>query len=163
MEMNHFRKKFYARLNVLLGSVLAMLGFSSCDDGPFNSVDLYGCPYANFDVKGTVLSEEGETLQGVTVTTKEVYQSEDGKEMAGESTKSGTDVKGMYRHRGSWGGHPSEVGHLLRVVVEDPRGVYASDSMDVQLTRTAKGKDDWCQGTDEGTADFRLKKNEEKE
>lgn len=156
MTAKNMRKSFYGMLNLMLAPVLAILGFSGCD----NEVCLYGCPYAKYDVKGTVLNEEGEQLEGVKVTPKEIYKYDDfeGCEVCKATS---TDSKGQYQATGSWGGYMP--GSVLRIVVEDPQHVYASDSVDVTLTRTNKDKDDWCEGTDVGTADFRLKRNDSNE
>lgn len=159
MTAKDMRKKFYAMLNMLLAPVLAMLGFNGCDNA-FNGVCLYGVPYAKYDVKGTVLNEEGEQLEGMKVTPKEIYTFEnfEGCEVLKATS---TDSKGQYQTSGSWSGYSP--GSVLRIVVEDPQHVYATDSVDITLKRTNKGKDDWCEGTDVGTADFRLKRNDSNE
>lgn len=160
MSAKDMRKKFYALLNLLLAPVLAMLGFSGCDN---NVVCLYGSPYAKYDVKGTILNEEGKQLEGMKVTSKEIYTNENVEGYFGhELNTTSTDSKGQYQATGNWTGfHPGNT--LLRIVVEDPQHVYATDSVDVTLKRTDKDKDDWCQGTDVGTADLRLKRNDSNE
>lgn len=161
MTAKDMRKKFYAMLNILLAPVLAMLGFSGCDT--FNEVDLYGCPYVKYDVKGTILNEKGERLEGMKVTPKEIHTYDNLEGYYAHDLKStSTDSKGQYHASGNWTGHyPLSVS--LRIVVEDPQHVYATDSVDVKLTRTNKDKGDWCEGTDEGTADLRLKRNDSNE
>ena len=162
MSRKHLTKLFYAKLNVLLGAVFTMLGFNNCDS-IFNGEYLYGSPYAKFDVKGTVTDSDGKSLESVNVTTKEVVK-EDGKELyAYEIKTTSTDTNGRYQQQGSWSGYPDENYNTLRVVVTDPNGVYAPDSVEVKLTRTAKDRDAWCEGTDVGTADFRLKRLDDKE
>lgn len=158
METKNSRKRFYAKLNVLLGSVLTMLGFNGCGENPFSSVCLYGTPYTNFNVKGTVLSEEGDKLEGMTVTTKEVLKAQDTVMWFNVLQQSNTDQQGRYQHQGRWYPYVVDDSRALRVVVEDPKGAYAADSVDVELTHTKEGKGDWCDGTDVGTADFRLKR-----
>lgn len=161
MIAKDIKKKFYGLLNTVLASVLTMLGLSGCD--AFNEVDLYGSPYAKYDVKGTILNEEGEQLEGMKVTPKEIH-TYDGLEgyYAYELESTNTDSKGQYHASGNWTGHyPFSVN--LRIVVEDPQHVYATDSVDVTLTRTNKDKGEWCVGTDEGTADLRLKRNDSNE
>lgn len=158
MEPKNIRKRLYAKLNVLLGSVLTMLGFNGCGENPFNSVCLYGTPYANFDVKGAVLNEDGDKLEGMKVTTKEVYQEQNTVVWANVLQQSSTDARGRYQHQGRWYPHGVDDSQVLRVVVEDPKGAYAADSVDVELTHTKEGKGDWCDGTDVSTADFRLKR-----
>lgn len=161
MIAKDIKKKFYGLLNTVLASVLTMLGLSGCD--AFNEVDLYGSPYAKYDVKGTIINEEGEQLEGMKVTPKEIH-TYDGLEgyYAYELESTSTDSKGQYHASGTWTGHyPYSIN--LRIVIEDPQHVYATDSVDVTLTRTNKNKGEWCVGTDEGTADLRLKRNDSNE
>lgn len=155
--LTRLKKLMFARLNVLLGAVLTLLGFSNCEK-QFNEVCLYGQPYARYDIKGTILNEEGEKLAGMDVTVKFVY-GVDGEEYYDDwkQDQTKTDVKGNYECQGSY------TNGDIRIVVEDPGGVYAPDSAMVKLERTKEGKDDWCIGTDVGRADFRLKKLENKE
>lgn len=40
-------------INWLLGGLLALLGFTTCDGG----ADMYGCPHAKFTIKGKVINE----------------------------------------------------------------------------------------------------------
>mgnify|MGYP003310211746 CR=1 FL=1 len=155
------KKWFLRKLNLLLGGVLSLLGFSSCGDvingldDPFNGVCLYGSPYAMYDVKGAVLNTEGKKLEGMKVTVKQVCQ-DDVWYMSCPLDTLRTDNKGEYESNKRWSGY----NETMRIVVEDPNGVYAADSADVVLTRTDKDKGSWCHGTDEGTADFKLKKND---
>lgn len=157
MIAKNIKKKFYRMLNTVLASVLTMLGLSDCDNA-FNEVYLYGSPYAKYDVKGTVLNEEGEQLEGMKVTPKEIYTYDNVEGYYGHELQStSTDGKGQYQATGNWIGF-RQGSTLLRIVVEDPQHVYATDSVDVTLKRTNKDKGDWCQGTDVGTADLRLKR-----
>lgn len=157
-------------LNVLLGTVLTLLGFSSCrggnDEGVFPWEVLYGSPYANFDVRGAVLNEAGDRLEGMTVTAKEVFEpeSENGCPWSYEVARTKTDASGQYLQHGTWTGGEIREDVGLRIVVEDPRGEYAADSVDVRLTHTDKGNEKtWCYGTDVGVADFRLVRTKDKE
>lgn len=145
----------YSKLNALLGVLLTLLGFSSCgNNSPWNEVCEYGMPHANLSVKGKVMDESGASLEGIHVTLKEVYRHED-VEYFDPRYHTSSDAHGQYAHSGIWTGDSPD--HFLRVVAEDPKGVYAADSTDVTLTHTTEGKDGWCTGTDKGTADFRLK------
>ena len=153
----NLQKWMLTRLNLLLSSVLALLGFSSCEgiDGPGDYPCLYGTPYTHFDVKGTVQNADGQVLNGVNVTVKSVYKGE-GVEYPQQIDIVETGADGKYKSFGSWSGFNER--YTLRVVVDDPSGVYESDSTDVKLDRTTEGENEWCWGTDLGTADFTLKK-----
>lgn len=155
--LTRLKKLMFARLNVLLGALLTLLGFSNCEK-QFNEVCLYGQPYARYDIKGTILDEEGNKLAGMDVTVKFVYEF-DGEEYSTDQGRehTTTDLQGNYECQGSY------TNEDIRIVVEDPGGVYAADSVMVKLERIEEGKDDWCIGTDVGRADFRLKKLENKE
>lgn len=155
------RKLFYAKLNALLGVLLTLLGFGSCDvsspwgsNDPWNNACEYGMPHANLSVKGRVMDESGESLEGIKVTLKELHRFED-VEYLHYSQPTTTDAHGQYSHSGTWTGDSPD--QIIRIVAEDPEGVYAADSTDVALTHTTDGKDGWCTGTDTGTADFKLK------
>lgn len=52
-------------LKSLLGSVLAFLGFNSCDVVPGGMMCMYGQPHADFTIKGTVTDEEGKPIEGI--------------------------------------------------------------------------------------------------
>ena len=164
MSRKYLTKLLYARLNVILSIVLAMLGFSNCDN-IFNGEYLYGSPYVprhRYDVKGTVLDEEDHSLEGLTVTVKEVEKNNGSVLYSVGIDQKSTDSNGQYRFQGKWNGSPDSKYNSLRIVVTDPHGVYAADSADVKLTLTDEGKNDVCVGTDVGTADFRLKRLDDK-
>ena len=163
--MRRLKKRCYARINRLLASLLSLLGFNGCDilgvDDPFNPVCLYGQPYAIYNVKGTVLSEEGDKLEGIQMTLKSIYYHEDKEyqQVWWMEKKPTTDKEGQYEYSGE----AYSPNTTLRIVAEDPKGDYAADSTDVTLTVTKEGKDTWCQGTMTGSADFTLKRIENKE
>lgn len=155
------KKHFLQQCNLILGSILALLGFSSCDEEGVlpgrggNEVCLYGTPYAKYDVHGAVLNTEGKQLEGMNVIIKEVFEGSDFSPYIGILDSLKTNQDGSYQGKGRWEDfHKS----TMRVVVEDPSGEYAADSTEVNLKRTNKDKDAWCGGTDTGTANFTLKK-----
>lgn len=165
--MKRLKQLFYAKLNTLLGAVLTLLEFSGCDilgvDDPFNEVCLYGQPYAIYNVKGAVLNDEGDKLEGIEITIKSIYRYEDKEyqKVWWMEKKPTTDKEGKYEYKGNESPYSTDV--IVRVVAEDPKGVYAADSTDVNFTSTDEGKGDWCDGTVKGTADFKLKRLENKE
>ena len=50
--------------NVLAGSMLALLGFESCDRIT-EQPDEYGAPYAEYQIRGTVTDEDGTPVEGI--------------------------------------------------------------------------------------------------
>lgn len=50
--------------NALLGSLLALLGFESCDN-VVETGEEYGAPYATYQIRGTVTNEGGEPIEGI--------------------------------------------------------------------------------------------------
>jgi len=147
------KRWIFGTLNVLLGGLLTLLGFSSCDSSAFNVECLYGQPYTKYSVKGAVLNDEAKPLEGMKVTLKAVYR-EDSVEYVQKQLEVTTGSKGRYEHRGEvYWSDPT-----LRIIVDDPNGVYASDSTDVEPTFSKKDAGDWCMGTYEGEASFSLEK-----
>lgn len=53
----------YFSISSLLTTIISLLGFSSCE----TSMEMYGCPYAEIDLEGTVTDENGKAIEGVQV------------------------------------------------------------------------------------------------
>ena len=137
----------FRKVNALLGAVLALLGCNSCsvEDEPA----LYGCPYAYYQVEGAVLDEAGNPLKDIQVVYKipmydSYYYSLD---------TVYTQADGTFKME-----ERSIDKDSVRVVAEDLNGVYAPDSMNVELSLTKKGKEGWCVGTYVGEAIIKMKK-----
>ena len=54
-------RSFYNRILIV---VLSAIGFSSCID---DSGDEYGCPHADYKIKGTILNEDSEPIENVRI------------------------------------------------------------------------------------------------
>ena len=50
--------------NWLLAGILALLGFSACNDDE-EQPDMYGTPHANFTIKGKVVNDESMPLSRI--------------------------------------------------------------------------------------------------
>ena len=50
--------------NAVLTALLGLLGFESCDS---NGLEEYGCPYADYIIKGVVTDEAGIPIKGIKV------------------------------------------------------------------------------------------------
>ena len=143
--MKQIKKYFTVKWCAMISALLGMLGYSACgskDDEDGLGPCLYGQPHAYFKVEGSVLNEEGKTVEGVKVYVQRHY---------GDTAT--TDQNGKYvfnaKSMGSY--------RLLWVMAEDPSGVYAADS--VGLSPQFEGGDgDWYEGSYSTTHDFTLKK-----
>ncbi|MBR3714078.1 MAG: radical SAM-associated putative lipoprotein [Bacteroidales bacterium] len=141
--MKQIKKYFTVKWCALISALLGMLGYSACgskDDD--DMLCLYGQPHADFKAEGSVLNEEGAPIAGVKVYVRYNY---------GDTTK--TDQNGKYVFKANDFGPTRS----FWVMAEDPSGVYAADS--VQVNADYKGGDgDWYVGSYSTTHDFTLKK-----
>lgn len=67
------KRKLVSRI---LAGTLSVLGFAGCD-GLGGNEDMYGCPIVDFQVKGTVLSEEDVPLEGIRVVVRTAWDNAD--------------------------------------------------------------------------------------
>ncbi|MDO4185322.1 MAG: radical SAM-associated putative lipoprotein [Bacteroidales bacterium] len=161
------KKKVYKVMNLLLGSVVTMLGFESCgDDSPFGGGDVveYGVPHATYRVVGTVTDQNGKPIEGIKVkmivdTPYEVI----------EHGATQTDIKGKYT-TGEWEYANEFLSDNVKVVFNDEDGdanggKFASDTLlmkDLNKTKYANAPkhDHWSSGSFEFSADIKLKKQD---
>ena len=59
-------------LKAILGGLLSLLGFSSCDI--VGGMAMYGQPHADFTVKGTVSDEDGKPIEGIKTVVDSYYE-----------------------------------------------------------------------------------------
>ena len=163
------KKKVYKVMNLLLGSVVTMLGFESCsDDNPFNGGEMpveYGSPHATYRLIGTVTDENGNPIEGI-----KVKVVEDTSEYGGgvyEFTNGTTDGKGKFKTGEAVLSFLSEEEKVVFVDEDGPAngGTFASDTLklkDLPKGQYAKAPNDdhWSSGSFELTADVKLKKEE---
>jgi len=158
--MKQIKKYLTVKWCAMISALLGMLGFAACgskdddnnvatptpnpDDGEhyIESPCLYGQPYAQFKVEGAVFNEEGTAVEGVKVYVRDNY---------GDTTKTDQDGKFVFNAK------RISPDPYFWVMAEDPSGVYAADS--VQVDTDFKGGDrDWYEGSYSATHDFTLKK-----
>ncbi len=155
--------RFY---QMILGGLLTMLGFSSCDkvkefiDDGGGQAAMYGCPFAVYTIKGTVTDEAGKPVTSADVTVRSL----------GEK---GSNVYDEHYYEYQWFHHTAKVdgeGKYLfelsesgfgeadfRVVVSD--AVHKADSVEFTMNASGGDKDNvWDMGSTEKTVDFTLKK-----
>lgn len=153
-------------INSLLGSVLAMLGFSACSNSQEEDMEMmYGTPYGEFKASGLVENENAEPIAGARVITRQYRFDEfpGGTDINGFLTREGcdttyTDAKGHY----AIDGYASMTWHEIEFVVEDPTGEYAADCTIVGDLKY-EGASGWNMGTAKPVVNFILKKADKKE
>ncbi|MCR5361476.1 MAG: radical SAM-associated putative lipoprotein [Bacteroidales bacterium] len=149
--MGKIKNLLLNKINIMLGAVLSMLGWSGCDE-VFNSEDLYGCPYSYYQLEGAVLDDEEKPVGNIRVATKWIFSADDN---FSKTDTTFTDADGRYIFFTQDGYSDS-----VHIVVDDPQhGTFAPDSADIRLIHTGLHSDEsWCSGTYVGKADFKLKK-----
>lgn len=145
-------KKISIRVQSLLGSLLAgaisLLGFSSCGDEEI----MYGTPTGYYEIKGTVKTEAGSSVEGAQV----IMRTLDGKNAhTYPQDIVTTDSKGEYLLKTSGWPNPN-----IRIVCQPQDNTLEADSVDMSVSfKDADGM--WNRGTARETVDFTLKFKQE--
>ena len=149
--------------NTVLAALLGLLGFEACD-GP--GADEYGCPWAEYQVKGVITDESGQPIPGIRVELAEHAEEQDynGEKHVyhrGLDTMQ-TDAQGKYQTH-----VVSDLGcnvSALKIIIEDVDGPenggdFQSDTLIVpNLEKTlVKKSDGWYNGKYELKGDVTLK------
>ncbi len=145
-------KKHWLHLyNRILSGGLVLLGFSACDSMGEAPCE-YGQPHCDFGLKGKVLDEQQQPIDGARIIVKELDY--DGKPVGYDRPDT------LYTKDGEYDFQDKGVTNYgrYRVVCEDPSGVYKADSTDVKMTPT--GGKGWYEGSDTKEVNFNLKKKE---
>lgn len=148
------KRKLLKHINYILGIIVGLLGFQSCDSIGGSGVEEYGCPHAEFALKGKVTDVNGNPIAGEEILT----QTTDGQDIHywDEERKVLTDNAGQYIIEQTVSFAPPRV----RVIVVDNTGKYQNDTVKIYLQQTKKGEG-WFDGRFEGSADFVLKEKQE--
>lgn len=147
----------------LLAGLLVLLGFTSCEDlftgtGPAE----YGCPYTDYKVKGTVVSEDNEPIVGIRVvvstwsnTTDTIY----------------TDAEGKYSSKELYGSSPLGFEETDSIFFDDvdstANGKFISKALplsDYEATEVESDTDDnslWYDGAYEVEVNVTLTEDDE--
>lgn len=161
--MIEIRNRWLTLCNSVLSFVLTMLGISSCDlesadeYGPM--VLEYGSPYAEYEVSGTITDEEGNPVQNENVIVRQFspsYEDETGvhQQVLSDTVKSNAEGKYHYQRHD----YPYFMQQKIRIVADDPTGVYENDSVDVLPEKVQEGEGTWNNGKYAANHDFKLKK-----
>lgn len=135
----------------MLAGILSLLGFSSCEP----SADMYGCPHANYTIKGKVINEVGASLPGIRVISP--YEG------AYQADTLFTNPAGEFTYTRGWL-QLGPIPLLLSDIDGDKNGgSYASDSVSISFEdiKLTGGDGNWYKGEATKNAIIRLKKNTE--
>ena len=149
--------RFLRWYNALLTALLSILGYGCSSEGP----EEYGCPHADYIIKGTVTDEAGTPIQGIKTTLKNLY---------GVSPQNGqvldsflTDDSGKYQVYDN-GMESSQTKLIVEDIDgEENGGEFLSDTLDInheKVVQTKEGDGRWYQGSFEITQDVKLKKKQ---
>ena len=150
------KETFNHYFNMLLSSMLVLLGFSSCSNNS-NKDDIYpleyGSPSADYIFKGTVTNEDNLPIQNIQVIT-------DLKDFNNASIKKDTiytDAKGEFQKELKTFPAIKSATVKFTDVDDTLNGSYQNATMTVAPTRTKK-RDGWYLGEFTFTANQKLKK-----
>lgn len=156
-------KKF---INALLGGLLGLLGFGSCDSPILGGlVAMYGQPHADFTVKGTVTDETGTPIEGIKTVVDSYYEWVDD---AGYSYSQldfsdtlYTDAQGRIEMGAGLFDKGRVVVTLTDVDGEENGGTFEEKVLDnVPLEQVEKGDGAWYNGAYEAVFEARLKRKD---
>ena len=147
-------------INGLLGSLLAVMGFSACEE----VADMYGAVHTDYTIKGTVTNEADEPLPGIRIRSPWTVDYNDTIYTVNEDTVY-TDANGKFTYTYMLpGASMREEGTPLLIEDIDGEangGSYASDSVSVSFKDTElTGGDEWFLGRAEKEITIQLRQKE---
>lgn len=150
-------------LKVVFGSLLSLLGFSSCDIVK-GGYCMYGQPHADFTVKGTVTDVEGKPVEGIR-TVVDAYQKWTDDAGIEYSNLDYTDtlytnVNGKIESRATLFSRPSEVMITISDMDGEENGGEFEEQVinDPEIKTVKKGDGEWYIGAYEASFKVTLKK-----
>lgn len=151
------KRKLVSRI---LAGTLSVLGFVGCD-GSGGNEDMYGCPTVDFQVKGTVVSENAGPLEGIRVVVRTAWDNADY-----NADTVYTNAKGEFKsHELSSVAIDQQKVYFDDVDGENNGGIFKSDSIALEKMdkKQLKKGDGWFNGQFEYTAPVvKLSKEEKK-
>lgn len=151
------KRKLVSRI---LAGTLSVLGFVGCD-GSGGNEDMYGCPTVDFQVKGTVVSENAGPLEGIRVVVRTAWDNADY-----NADTVYTNAKGEFKsHELSSVAIDQQKVYFDDVDEENNGGTFKSDSIALEKMdkKQLKKGDGWFNGQFEYTAPVvKLSKEEKK-
>lgn len=151
------KRKLVSRI---LAGTLSVLGFVGCD-GSGGNEDMYGCPTVDFQVKGTVVSEDAGPLEGIRVVVRTAWDNVDY-----NADTVYTNAKGEFKsHELSSVAIDQQKVYFDDVDGENNGGIFKSDSIALEKMdkKQLKKGDGWFNGQFEYSAPVvKLSKEEKK-
>lgn len=129
----------------------AILGISATSCNSFDAPAMYGCPHADYDIKGTVTDDEGSPLEGISI---EATNTKGYHVTIPELCTTKTDKDGSYKLKFN-----TSVLERIDIHFVDEAGEYADETKTFSVKFT-DGDGSWFIGTAFVTADAKLKKLE---
>ena len=153
------------RINVLIGSLLAMLGIGTGCISKYGAPPVvceYGAPYVELTVKGVVTDENDNPLSHIQMDLK--YESEGTiLNYFGDDVHFYTDANGQWQIRTDIDDYGLALWHdSVWVFATDTSDVYAPDSIKAPLTVDRTQQNEWKTGVATAETDFKLKTKENK-
>ncbi len=136
------------KIHVVLSSLIALLSGCKTHLAPSQptAIAIYGVPYARYHVHGTVEDQQGTPIENAEVIIKEDSQRVLGDTL--QTNESGTFDTTVSKFPVS----------TLRIVVNDPSGVHASDSTQVTISESGTNANGFFRGDYNVEANIQLKK-----
>ena len=165
--MKSFSKLFASTVARICGALITLLGFSGCNnDGPNIGPEMYGTPYATFEVKGMVTDEKDQPVADATIRVAdelshkqhpaEVENVSGSDEIAEEYyyfAKTVTNQEGIYSISQRLEYAPESL--RIECLPADPNLEPQTVIVDMEYNKT--NGDEWHEGHAVLTVDFKLK------
>ena len=153
--MKKASRKFNKLLNAIFAVLLAALGFSCSDeDDPNNYPCMYGTPHGDFEVKGTVVDENGKPVPNAKIALRE------GLKINGEIVWHDAEwyLNTTSDNTGTYSLKSSGMLNKVRIVCTPPDESLEADSIETKVDFKADGRDEfWYIGKATVEQDFKLK------
>ena len=151
--------RFNRWYNSILTALLSLLGYS-CSSENSLPVEMYGVPSADYQISGTVTNDNGQVVQGIKTSVKQISTYE-GKTQASCIDSVMTDANGHYDVSVHVFPMNKEIKLLVEDVDGDSNGAYQNDTIDIDYNNAQKikeGDGTWDNGTFVIKQDIKLKK-----
>ena len=137
-------------------TILAILGFGAVSCSLFMK-KMYGSPYVELDIKGTVTDQKGNPIPGILVTIPEF------------SPEQKTDASGKVELSTTLGGTIQlQEFNIVFKDIDGPQngGTFATDTLynkDMEIKKVSDGHGDWHEGSYEVVFEKKLRPREDRE
>ncbi len=151
--MKKASSKFNKLINAIFAVLLAALGFS-CSDDPSDVPCMYGTPHGDFEVKGTVVDENGKPVPNAKIALRE------GLKINGEIVWHDAEwyLNTTSDNTGTYSLKSSGMFNKVRIVCTPPDESLEADSIETKVDFKDDGRDEfWYIGKATVEQDFKLK------